>query len=57
MARKLKGKAREELKGEKLRKRQKEWSEAGDQILFYLPFILIIIFALIGWFTYNIVKQ
>ena len=56
MARKLKGKAREELKGAKLRNREKEWAEAQEQIMFYLPFILILILALIGWFTYRIVK-
>jgi len=57
MARKLKGKAREELKGEKLRKREKEWSEAQEYLMFYLPFILIVIIALFAWFTYSITKQ
>ncbi len=56
MARKLKGKATEELKGKKLREREKEWNEAKLKIMSFLPLIYIIIFGLFAWFTYSIVK-
>ena len=53
MVKKLKGKATEELKGEKKRKRMKEYEEAERVLKKYAPYILGGFLLLFIYFTYK----
>ncbi len=56
MVKKLKGKATEELKGEKKRRRYREYQEAAQFWIKLAPFILVFLLLMIVYFTYNIYK-
>jgi len=56
MVKKLKGKATEELKGEKKRKRYREYQEAAQFWLKLAPVLLILFLLMIVYFTYQIYK-
>lgn len=53
MVKKLKGKATEELKGEKKRKRMKEYEEAERVLKKYAPYVLGGFLLLFIYFTYK----
>lgn len=53
MVKKLKGKATEELKGEKKRKRMKEYAEAERVLKRYAPFVLVGLLLIFIYITYK----
>jgi type II secretory pathway component PulL len=56
MVKKLKGKATEELKGVKKRRRFKEYEEAAQLWRKLIPFILLLLVITMVYFTYSIYK-
>jgi len=56
MAKKLKGKATMELKGESKRKREKEYEKAQEFWMKILLIVILIIVAFFAYISYKIVK-
>lgn len=56
MARKLKGKATMELKGQSKRRREKEYEIAKELLLKYLPIIALIVLSFFGFLSYKMLR-
>ncbi len=56
MVKKLKGWNTEELKGEKKRKRMREYEKAAQFWKKVAPFVILIVILLMTYFTYRIYK-
>jgi len=56
MARKLKGKATKELKGESKRTREKEYENAKELWIKFLPIIALILISFIGFLSYKMIS-
>lgn len=56
MARKLKGKATTELKGEGKRRREREYEKAREFLMKILPIIFLAVVLFLVYFSYRIMK-
>lgn len=56
MAKKLKGKATMELKGDSKRRREKEYELAKQLLMKFLPIIVLFIIFLIGLLSYKMIS-
>ncbi len=57
MARKLKGKATKELKGDGKRRREKEYQDAKDLLIKFLPLFLVVLVSILGGLSYLMMKE
>lgn len=57
MVKKLKGKATKELKGIHKRSRDREYDDAAEFMMKWLPLIILILIILIAYFIYYINKR